>query len=337
MRSLSIALLLMVSACGGGTPGHQDGGTSDAATTDAPPPIDAPPPDAPPIDATPPNPLGLACPTGTECPAGFTCLDEGEGWPGEGYCTRGCLSDAECGANAFCSPDLGGGNRLCLPDCSDCTAPGRVCTATLNGFLMLGGSACVPGNPTATDGIACNNFGDCNGAQACLNNPFDLPGGMCLTIGCTVGNDATCAPGGDGTCVMLGGGGATGCVDQCTMGSDCRVAEGYTCVPLMSGPSVCLYPHASPGVACTMSSMCGPAPWACLTGTAFPGGSCGAMGCDPNDPSSCPFDATCYDPTPGTLDGTEYCAKNCASNAECRTPQYTCQPSEPGHGMVCRH
>jgi hypothetical protein len=344
MRSLTCVLALTLAACGSSsTPGAGDGGHHDGGTADA-PTIDATPPDAPPIDATPPNPLGMDCPTGTECPAGFTCLDEADGFPGNGYCTRGCLDDAECGADAFCGPDLGGG-RFCLPTCASCTASNRVCSPALNGFYQLPMPACIPGDPSAHDGHACNTFGDCNAHQACLDNPFDLPNGYCITTGCTVGDNTTCATGGDGVCIPLGGGGATGCLDGCTTTSDCRSTEGYTCDTVAMGTNVCFYDHRRPGNTCTTATDCGAAPWQCLTGTAFPGGYCGFMGCDPADASTCPFNTTCYDPTPGSLDGTEYCARTCMVDSDCtgaainheHTTGYTCQASQPGAPNTCRH
>lgn len=348
MRSLSRAslLVLLVAACGSGDPpSGDDGGGTDGAAVDGTPAADASPPDAPPPDASPPDaappltPIGQPCPTGTECPTmmGSICLDEDDGFPGEGYCSLGCTADADCGPGAFCSPDLGGGGRLCFAACGPagtCDA-GRVCGQFLGGFLDLGQPACVPGNAAAIDGSACSGFFSCNADQGCISNPFSLPGGYCVTVGCTVGDDSTCAPGGDGRCIPQGMGGL--CVDGCTTAADCRTAEGYTCVTAAPGTQICLYPAAGPGAPCTDATECGPAgsPWQCLTGAGFPGGYCGATGCDPADEQTCPLDATCYDATPGALDGTEFCGRNCTSNMDCRMG-YQCLPSGVGMQQVCR-
>jgi hypothetical protein len=251
-----------------------------------------------------------------------------------------CTADADCGQDASCSPTpIGpaGSPRLCFQRCyagaAGCAgAPARVCADDLGGMLQLGQLACVPGDSTKVDGSPCDgHLGDCNAGQVCASNPFEFPGGMCLTFGCTVGDDSTCAPGGDGRCINAGG--PTLCVDPCTSGAMCRTGEGYACAPLPGlGYDICYFPHAAPGAACTGDAMCGPAgsPWRCLTGAAFPGGYCsGAAGtCDPMDGNSCPFHSICHDPSPAP--GNQYCVAGCMADGDCRMAEgYQCLPLDP--------
>ena len=322
------------------------GGVDEVVSDGAPPAIDATPvpdfdaaiPDAGTPDATvcaaPAfGEIGGACDDDGDCGTAGFCLDETEGgdgptFPATGICTRGCANDAECGDSASCSITIGGGGvvagggpgRLCFADCcaGDTCADGFLCQRSLFAFIDLGIDACLPADATATDGDACESFADCNASSVCQSNPFNAPGGVCLTIGCTIGDDATCAPGGDATCVSLGG--TPGCLDTCTLTSDCRDGEGYTCQTFGPG-SFCVYVVAEVGDACTGPTDCGPAPWECLMGASFPGGYCGADDCDPTDESTCPQDAICYDPGGGD---PLFCARACDLGDPMCRGGYTC-------------
>ncbi len=294
-------------------------------------------------DVPAPTRIGELCPTGSECAVGLLCLDDtlNPGLPAGGYCTAMCTADAMCGWDSFCSPPTpGGGPRFCLQRCpadpADCTgAPARVCSQFVLG-LDLGQRACVWGNAAAQDGSPCTLPEDCNGGQVCMNNPFSVPGGMCITFGCTVGDNTTCV-GPDGTCFDTGG--VAICLDTCTMASDCRMAEGYACVPFPTGDDVCFYPAARPGAACAMDGQCGPAgsPWRCLTGASFPGGYCsGAVGTCTSDPSTCPMDGVCFDAGTAGDVTDDYCAATCGADTDCRMLDgYTCQPLGPMSQSVC--
>ncbi len=352
MRRVHLAIGLVISMGLVGACGGVDEEVPDAAA----PVIDATPVpdfDAPIPDAAAPDAfvchaplfgqIGGACDNDADCGFMGFCLDETEGgdgpaFPATGMCTRGCTSDAQCGDSGSCSDPIGGGGvlpgggpgRLCFRDC----CPGNVCTdgflcqSALFGFLDLGIDVCLPADGSAVDGDACESFADCNVNSVCQSNPFNAPGGVCITFGCTLGDDSTCAPGGDGTCLNLGG--TFACLDTCSVESDCRDGEGYTCVGF-GGSDFCWYPTGEVGDACTVPTVladCGPPPWECLTGGGFPGGYCGADGCDPTDGSTCPQDAICYDADPGTLDGTEFCARRCnpaADPSDCREGEgYAC-------------
>jgi hypothetical protein len=235
--------------------------------------------------------------------------------------------------------------NLCFKGCGargDCGAH-QVCSRRLNGGFDLVKTACIPGNDHAFDGSPCTTFGDCTENQFCSTNPFTTPGGMCVTIGCTPQNDATCAPGGDGICFGMGT--TSLCLDGCSVANDCRTADHYSCVDPGNGKKVCVVVHADPGAACGTDADCGPAgtPWRCLMTAKFPNGYCsGAPGsCAPGGGADqCPDKAQCFDPTPAQPgNGDEFCAKNCNVAGDCRTGEgYQCVPADPNMaagGHVC--
>ncbi len=337
MRTQTVAVALILAAGFG----CSDGAVAiDAATIfDAGPPrIDARVPDSEACGAVPvaPEP-GAPCSADAECGTNGVCLREDRLWPTAGYCVHICSNNEDCGAG-LCSPNPLSGFHVCMARCCGtfaCERPGMLCVDT---FMDndIGAFACVPGTADARDGDPCESFGDCNRRSICDRNLFNNPGGYCRTFECTVGDDATCAPGGDGTCRLGTPPFPAQCFDQCESDADCREAEGYSCSASANDepdagpdepdagpppPSVCHYiPPASPGAACTVDSDCGPPPWECLTGPEFPGGYCGASTCDPMSPdfSACPHGSTCWGPPPGS----EFCLASCAG---CRTDEgYAC-------------
>ncbi|MEQ1738188.1 MAG: hypothetical protein ABL886_17520, partial [Rhodoglobus sp.] len=175
----------------------------DVAETDAPtdgPTIDA---DCP---ARAPGQVGGPCTTDAMCDSaagagdGF-CLRGPLGsttWPASGYCVNQidtCASDAACGANNQCVTinDSLGPFRACLPACGadPCACSnGQLCAASFAGSPLAGGRmACLPGNPSATDGDACIGFGECAEDSMCLADPLEYPGGQCHRLGCPLGSD----------------------------------------------------------------------------------------------------------------------------------------------------
>ena len=142
--------------------GDDDGrapGVVDAAVVDAPPvgPKCAPPE---------PGQIGGACAVDTDCEsspvaaggadAGVPefpglCQDPAEPgpikWPPEGFCTRGCNENADCGAGNFCDATI----KRCLPSCcsevveGEACSDGRLCSDNLASFLPLSEASCLPG------------------------------------------------------------------------------------------------------------------------------------------------------------------------------------------------
>ena len=338
---VAIFALLAVAGCGDDS-GLTSGNTVDMVT-EGPTDLAGPAGDfavTPPDLAIPPDLAGIVtiigtdCPLGNECGMGVTCLSSklSAALPEGGFCTKQCIKDDDCGPGAFCGPSLPGLGPICYADCASnggCMAANRVCSRRFAGFGDLVKSACLPGNRNARDGAPCKTFGDCNRNQACLNNPFDQPGGYCVTFGCTLGDNTTCspAPGNAGLCIVPVQQGLNACLPACGSVSDCRGAENYGCnaiLPMGQGPTVCNFQHAPPGAACVNDKGCGAdnTPWKCLTSAKFPKGYCSGPlgGCDvAHSADTCPNGAHCYDPTPKAVgSGDEFCTADCKMESDCR-------------------
>lgn len=317
------------------------------------------PVDASVVDAAPtcgPRPQGAVggpCTMNAQCDSavglgdGF-CLNAalgGIGWPAAGYCinkvdvvsadcSNGCHTDAECGEGNVCV-SVEGCNACVAACCTGAECPtGQFCTDTLIG-APLGKSACLPGTPGAIDGASCGGFSDCAESSICFVDQWENPGGQCVTVGCTVGVDSTCAPGGDGHCLDLPTVAAgTGCVDECTFDAECRTAAGYRCFDGGVGTGrYCRHPQT--GDACTTNGDCGQlGQWSCRTGGQYPGGYCTPIAqCNPVNGIGCtPGSSVCFDPT-----GPEvpYCVDRCTGNGQgtCRAG-YTCAMIGNARGCV---
>ena len=341
----SIALVL--GACGDNI---KPGSSVDAADPDA-------SVDAIPLDANCParaqGLVGGPCTMDSQCDSATgagdgICLTAslgGIGWPAIGYCVTdydGCTMDSECGSGNVCVTinDPDGAFRACMPACGtgECAcANGQACSNNLSGSAM-DKMACIPANPASVDGAPCTGFGECDINSICRNDPAEFPGGQCVQIGCTVGNDATCTSGGDGHCTMPGFVSVgTGCVDRCNVDADCRVAEGYKCFDA-GGATGKYCRHPQTGDVCTTDTDCGDANvWNCRTGAGFPGGYCTPQAaCNPVTGGGCAAGSSvCYDPTGGDASDA-YCVDRCsgAGQGTCRA-SYTCtQVPNPGGGTI---
>ncbi|HVV86885.1 MAG TPA: hypothetical protein VHE35_27795 [Kofleriaceae bacterium] len=308
--------------------------------------------DAPTCVQRPQGQVGGPCTMDAQCESApgagdglcLTAALGGIGWPAGGFCvnkvdlvsqdcSNGCHTDAECGDGNVCVSVEG--CNACVPACctGDACPSGQVCTDSLIG-ADLGKSACLPGNDTAVDGATCAGFSDCAVGSICFSDPFEHPGGTCATVGCTVGDDSTCAAGGDGHCINLptittG----TGCVDRCANDADCRMADGYRCFDGGADGKYCRHPET--GDACAVDADCGQAGvWQCRTGAAYPGGYCTPIPqCNPTNGAGCtPGSSVCFDPT-GPDD--PYCVDRCVGTGQgtCR-PGYTCTQVGNARGCV---
>ena len=346
--------LFTVAACG-----DDEAGTADAAdnadatvvfdsmvTIDA-VVYDAAPPDAVDCPAIAFGAIGGNCVDDDDCGLGegFFCIDEGEGWPADGFCTRmNCLIAADCGAGAFCAHLLpfGGGDGdgdgdgdgppdyMCLPNCCEqgVCPTGALCQERIMGMLEIEtGTTCLPGDPAAEDGDACDGPEDCNVNSICQTG-YEAPGGLCMTFGCDFENDTGCS-GEDSVCAPAGDSGFGICFQTCTLGGgECREAEGYKCFPA-GFFGVCA--HAGVGDTCTEDSDCGVAPWDCQT--VDPDGYCTPTGCTDGEP--CSEDSYCFDADGAGVEPS-YCLISCPtpdSTDGCR-PGYTCLSRGAGNGCV---
>jgi hypothetical protein len=344
-----VSLGFLAAGCGDNlTAGNPDGSEIDASSDGR---IDAP------IDANcplrQPGQVGGPCTTDAQCnTAGMTdgfCLDAtdaGIGWPAVGYCVTKigvCTMDSECGAGNVCVTinDPVTPFSACMPACS--TDPGcacgngQVCSNNL-ATSPMNKMACIPGNTSAVDGDPCTGFGECDINSICRNDQAEHPGGQCIQIGCTLGNDATCTSGGDGHCANPGFVSAgAGCLDECANDSECRMAEGYKCFDA-GGATGRYCRHPQTGDACATDTDCGDAAtWDCRTGIGFLGGYCTlAAACDPSDGSGCSSGSSiCYDP-PGGGTGDAYCVDRCTGSplqGTCRTG-YLCSTIGQAAGCI---
>ncbi len=337
-NALVFAGLAMVAvACGDNL---KVGDDVDAATVDAQSLIDATPIDARVCPSPPQGAPGGTCVSSAECDSSAgagdgICFDntlDPAPWPAQGYClTRvgGCTEDTDCGAGNVCI-DLGGGARACMLGCDGtgpCECPdGMICS---DGYLNtpVQRMVCVPGNLGAVDGSRCVTFGDCDQRSICLDDGFEHPGGQCMQLGCTIGDDTTCTAGGDGHCAtpdLLGGG--TGCLDACSTDADCRMVDGYRCFD-SGGPAGKYCRHPAVGDPCSTVDDCGIASlWTCRTGADFPGGYCTILQACPTNGSAagCTVGSSvCHDPAGPDL---PYCVDRCTGTGQgtCRAG-YTCQ------------
>ena len=213
------------------------------------------------------RPTFAPCTTTTQCGAipMARCLTVADGYP-TGYCTRGCTSDAVCGADGICLPYQN--TSLCFRRCdtaTDCRAGYQCFTARGTGDTAE--HACFPFCSTDAQcpGAACNTYsrfcGTVDTAAADNGAPCttgtDCRSGRCFTELSAASGDATGYLGGQcySRCTILpaadyagptyprgecpahsvcewGAGQSAGqpglCRDECTTEADCR--PGFICL-----------------------------------------------------------------------------------------------------------
>ncbi|HVM95074.1 MAG TPA: hypothetical protein VMT89_01740 [Candidatus Acidoferrales bacterium] len=251
--------------------------------------------------------VGDACTSDASC-AGRTCFDS---LPG-GYCTQINCATNGCPAESTCF-DTSDGGSACY---KTCTSPAQCRTA--EGYICDADNTCyLPSMPTPTPAPSSGRVGDpCLHDSDCADNTCftDLPGGYCSRLQCA----ASGCPDGS-SCFDLTAGGSA-CYQTCTLPSQCRSSEGYTCdadntcYPV-SGPTPTPRPDLQPvGAACTLDTDCMDA-W-CFTD--LPGGYCTRLDCAR---LGCPSASVCFD----LADGDSACYRSCTSVAQCRGSEgYIC-------------
>jgi hypothetical protein len=289
-----------------------------------------------------PAELGAPCEQDEECDSAEDAGDgvcargafRGQTWPEAGFCSRTCDPDAEeatCGAEALCATHEGF-DPLCLPLCcqGDACAAGLACSQRVLGEDELAMSACLPGDPSAADGAACATFGECAGNSQCVPDQSGTSG-VCTTVGCTVGDDETCAPAGDGRCVDLDGEGGEvpRCVDPCETTADCDTGDGQRCHDSGDEDIGMYCRHSEIGDPCGSGAECGQDPWLCMTEAddEWPGGYC-SIPCA----GGCPAGTVCNDSV--LSPGTPFCVESCTVLLdECSREGYLCQDVNTAGGL----
>ena len=198
--------------------------------------------------------------------------------------------------------------------------------------------------PGVSDAVGLPMYGNADGKVRLklVKNDWSKANGvfeLACTVGCTIGNDSTCAAGGDGHCVDLaqitsGFNTGTICVDRCVSDTDCRQGEGYRCVD--GGGTIGKYcRHPQIGDTCTMDAQCDDAV-GMRCGFSLPGGFCTIRQPCPTPGSSlgcAPLSSICWDgPTPADLN---FCVDRCGgpenTQGGCRTG-LTCRDVDPQGG-----
>lgn len=285
-------------------------------------------PDASTIECDPPaaGAPGSACTAPEDCDSeegamDGRCLNADQrdvNWPETGYCVRKCDDGAtDCGEGTTCFAQEGAAQVLCMPLCCEgvaCVA-GFACSTTFLGE-DIGAAVCMPGDQSAADGTPCASVAECDVDSNCEPDQSGTSG-VCSTIGCTVDDDATCAPGGDGTCVA----GDTvedapHCVDPCEETADCATDDGQRC-----DEDGMFCRHSEIGDPCADAAECGQDPWLCKTEDpdGWPGGYCSIPCTD-----GCPTGTICNRSL--LTGGDPFCVETCDALLEaCDRPDYVCQ------------
>lgn len=266
--------------------------------------------------------VGTTCMDTNECAGGFDafCIDDAaSGWS-DGYCTQSCTSNSDCTMGSHCGFFNQNGEGVCLSDCTaDTDCRGGTSTYFCGDADGDSVAECAPGGSGSGQiGEGCATLADCAGGAGalCISEDQGFLGGYCSDQ-CT--SDSDCATGSH--CSAQFG----VCVEDCTMDSDCRM--GYICDDGDgAAPNEC-WPGSNgtgaPGAACATTADCAGRLDALCADDAqgFPGGYCLQNCSDVGD--MCPADSLCV---PLSQDGSfSGCVDTCMSDADCRTPDYTCQ------------
>lgn len=239
--------------------------------------------------------IGAPCDRVADCSGGDPayCLVENRGWQ-DGYCTRECTSDADCGSSAHCAAGID--DRACLADCeddSDCRSAGYLCYDVDGDGQKECAPAATGSQPT---GEECVHTFECTGGVdgICIDDG-DFFGGYCSAF-CT--SDADCA---SGHCTELRD--FSVCTASCRTDADCR-APGYACFDLdEDGRKEC---------------------WPAATGTGDVGSACQFIWeCAGGE------DGACITEEDGFRDG--YCVQRCGTGASCPSGSH-CALVDPSSG-----
>jgi hypothetical protein len=301
---------------------------------------------------------GKSCTTDNDCQPGmcltvFTASGGGMMEAPGGYCSLGCMTNAECGASSTCSGAFAGFGGVgatpgrCLKGCAmdaECregyrcvTALGMPVSSSAQDPTggLLGGSGCepIPETQKLADGLVgnpCGKHADC-GEGRCQRAAGMLayPGGYC-SAACL--EDADC--GAKGVCTPPTASGAGSCSLRCEVDSNCR--EDYRCRSV-SGQMQCV-PGAPPlpdntvGRACEADADCGGNAMSCASRLGNANASAGYCTQPCVDTSDCGAGGACVSSLPaelpaelaGLLGMTSTCYQVCSTSDDCRKG-YVCQ------------
>jgi hypothetical protein len=239
---------------------------------------------------------------------------------GDGCCPAGCAGmDSDC--SATCNNGTVDSGETCDGNCPTSCDDGNACTVDIvTGSAATCNVACARQAVTeCNDGDGCCPAGcageDADCSTTCGNGTIDS-GETCDGLDCPtecpptecevttyVGSPATCNAACITTEITACTGGDGCCPSQCSMETDSDCTGG---------------PAGDLGDPCTQPSECSDpgAPFSVFCLTTFPDGYCTTF-CVEN---ACPTGSRC------ALDFDGLCVKECATGADCRTPDYECRP-----------
>lgn len=276
---------------------------------------------------------GEPCDAHSDCGGGMEgfCIRESSGWR-EGYCSRTCVVDSDCGSGRHCGfIPAGGGDGACVDNCAsdaDCRMDGYTCH---NADEDAGGvDECAPAATGMGDiGDPCVGAWDCAGGVdgRCLTEATGSLGGFCYEVECVTDTDCPanshCGNFGDAMDPV------NICTPDCTTDADCR-ASGYACWDANEdGRDECW--AAGTGTAAVGDPCAGV--YDCAGGERavcvrrprndFNEGYCLLTGCTAGGtgPASCPAGSHCSI-APMATEGI--CVDSCGTDADCRTDGYRC-------------
>ncbi len=242
--------------------------------------------------------------------AGVCITQLTSGWD-NGYCTRACAADADCGVPNHCGSD-----GFCWKSCVDSTEcrTGYMCFDDDGDGL----NECAPAaTGTGAVGAACTRFGDCSGGAAgwCATEASQFRGGFCSR---DCASNADCPAGSH--CYA-----GQACVPNCVTAATCR-GNGYDCYDADGDTSLECFRFANGagtvGASCTGLWNCagGQWGWCKLPSDGYNGGYCTAF-CGGGQ-SVCPSGSSCWSGAAESI-----CLDQCQNVNQCRAG-YVCD--DPG-------
>ncbi len=271
--------------------------------------------------------LGDPCASDADCDSAACIEQPTDGWT-DGYCSKGCLGDAECGYGNHCGFRDGNGRGVCLKGCSSSSG----CRAGYECWDIDGDgtNTCAPvGSGSGPVGAACLSYADCGGGRGglCATQAQHFKGGYCSFAACS----ATRACPAGSHCAFRDGSGNGACAADCSSNASCR-ADGYGCFDADNDARSECWPAATGtaavGAGCAEQWDCAGGRYGfCGQAPDWPGGYC-LVQCGSGFPS-CPSGTECV---PFAPTSESYCLDRCAGAYECRTG-YRCS-DENGSGTT---
>jgi hypothetical protein len=190
------------------------------------------------------NPIGQLCAASADCQKqGLPKCQVTNAALGEGFCTKPCASDGDCGANRFCN--VIGKELVCTTarfcnactSSADCSKQAPLCLQDKTGRSYCT-KKCAPGDGSCAPGASCTAYGKGVNENACQPDYGSCSGDGSQCTPCT--GQADCSPGTQ--CYTSTDTGERFCAKTCQPGASGACAPGYGCEPMTGkwAPGLCL-------------------------------------------------------------------------------------------------